>query len=571
MFDTRFNSLLAEFRRALVDCQRLYVSAGEACVRDHPHLIGQSGQKYVQMMDDLHRALLVKIFVTIAEADRRWSQNEQLLAQILFDHIWKQSLSGEELRTAMREVSRRSLALKWYALIRPFDQIAPLRDRVAELETVVLRVANIIAKADGKPSATVLGHLQSVEQELQRHLRPIPIDEPSQHAEADSLGGQAIQTVERTASDVRSECRIETSETSNGEHAKSREEQLAEALAELDALIGLASVRKEVRTLINFLKIQQERERAGLPQTTLSLHMVFGGNPGTGKTTVARIVGKIYGAMGILAKGHLVETDRSGLVAEYAGQTGPKANKKIDEALDGVLFIDEAYSLVAEEGDDPFGREAVQTLLKRMEDNRDRLVVILAGYPQEMQKLLASNPGLSSRFSRHLTFADYSPGELGHILGKMCAANRYELPKLTRVKVLLGLDWLYKHRDRHFGNGRTVRNLFEHAIRRLADRIATVTKLSRQHLTVLQPEDIEFVELAGRLTHTKRLDGGVAGQHASPLPSDLFDDLKDEQRRFRTTCCGCASQTLLPQAYLTRRVRCKKCGEKFTVEWGEPA
>jgi replication-associated recombination protein RarA len=143
--------------------------------------------------------------------------------------------------------------------------------------------------------------------------------------------------------------------------------------------------------LINYLKMQKERAKFDLPETSITLHSVFSGNPGTGKTTVARLLGRIFGAMGILARGHLIETDRSGLVAEYAGQSAPKSHKKIDEALDGVLFIDEA----------PYGLEALQVLLKRMEDNRDRLVVVLAGYPEPMQGLLDSNPGLSSRFSRH--------------------------------------------------------------------------------------------------------------------------------------------------------------------------
>src|SRR5207237_7794667 len=159
----------------------------------------------------------------------------------------------------------------------------------------------------------------------------------------------------------------------------------------------LRSIKQEVRGLINFLKMQQAREEFGLPQTPISLHHVFSGNPGTGKTTVARLLGRLLGAMGLLAKGHLVETDRSGLVAEYAGQTGPKTNARITEALDGALFIDEAYSLVAETGDDSYGAEAVQALLKRMEDDRERLAVILAGYPTPMDRLLKSNPGISSR------------------------------------------------------------------------------------------------------------------------------------------------------------------------------
>jgi SpoVK/Ycf46/Vps4 family AAA+-type ATPase len=438
--------------------------------------------------------------------------------------------------------------------VRPFDQVAPLRDRVGELETVVLRVANIAAKADKSHCEKAAARVTMIQDELHRHLRPIPIDEPSQHAQADALGGQAIESLKQEIGGVREECEIDSSQEGQAVQEKSREERLAEALAELDGLIGLDTIKLEVRTLINFLKIQEERKRAGLPATALSLHMVFHGNPGTGKTSVARIVGKVYGALGVLKKGHLVETDRAGLVAEYAGQTGPKTNKKIDEALDGVLFIDEAYSLIAKEGDDPFGHEAVQTLLKRMEDDRERLVVILAGYPQEMNALLASNPGLSSRFGRQLTFEDYAPTELGRIFGKLCATNHYELPALARVKLLLGLDWLYDRRDRHFGNGRTVRNLFEQAIRRLANRVASIAEITREHLTVFDVGDIDF-----------------AGSQANGVPpANLFERLADDQRPFRIACPGCNEQTQMPQSFLLRRVKCR-CGERFMVEWAEPA
>ncbi len=328
---------------------------------------------------------------------------------------------------------------------------------------------------------------------------------------------------------------------------KTPAERLAEAMAELDRLIGLQNIKEEVRTLTNFLKVQQQRQEADLPTTGLSLHMVFGGNPGTGKTTVARIVGKIYGAMGVLEKGHLIETDRSGLVAEYSGQTGPKTNKKIDEAMDGVLFIDEAYTLISSEGEDAFGNEAVQTLLKRMEDDRDRLVVILAGYPREMQTLLQSNPGLSSRFSRKLEFVDYTPVELSKIFGLMCDKNRYELQPATRTKVMLGFQWLYAHRDRHFGNGRTSRNLFENAIRRMANRVAGIAELSVLQLSLLEADDIEF----------KR------------VPDDQFDSVDDDSLRCRIECPECGEAHPIPIQELGQQQTCSKCKQAFPANWGE--
>ena len=251
------------------------------------------------------------------------------------------------------------------------------------------------------------------------------------------------------------------------------QQRLADARAKLDRLIGLDAIKDQIETLTNFLKMERQREEAGLPTTKPSLHMAFVGNPGTGKTTVAGIIAEIYGALGILEKGHLVETDRSGLVAEYAGQTGPKTNAKIDEALDGVLFIDEAYTLIDSNGQDQYGREAVQTLLKRMEDQRDRLIVILAGYPHEMQKMIQSNPGLSSRVGTTMHFDDYSPEALCRIFDLIASKAKYTLPTESRRRLLRGFTYLYVRRDRHFGNGRCSRNSFERSVRRLANRLAS--------------------------------------------------------------------------------------------------
>jgi replication-associated recombination protein RarA len=308
----------------------------------------------------------------------------------------------------------------------------------------------------------------------------------------------------------------------------------------------LTQVKHEITTLTNYLNLQQHRRDAGLPAHPLSLHMVFRGNPGTGKTTVARIVGRIFSLLGLLQRGHLVETDRAGLVAEYAGQTAPKANRKIDEALDGILFIDEAYSLVADRGQDAYGSEAVQALVKRMEDDRHRLVVILAGYPEPMDKLLASNPGLSSRFNTQLLFEDYEPVQLAQIYQLMCDANHYELPGSARAKLLLGFHWLYQIRDEHFGNGRLVRNVFENAVRRLANRVAAVTPVTRELLTHLTADDLLL----------------------SDIPADHWKYLDDPKLRFSVVCDHCQKPVYLRGDQLGRRVRCPHCRTPFQADWG---
>ena len=248
-------------------------------------------------------------------------------------------------------------------------------------------------------------------------------------------------------------------------------------ISELEGLIGLCSVKKEIESLRNLIKIQAMRVQKGLPNTNMSYHMVFTGNPGTGKTTVARIVAGIYKELGILKKGHLVETDRSGFVAEYVGQTAPKTNAKIDEALDGVLFIDEAYTLVGGEND--FGSEAIATLLKRMEDNRDRLVVILAGYTNEIKGFINSNPGLQSRFNRYIQFDDYSADELLEILRSNLRKSRYKIKRDA-------FEWLHSYirnkvvmKDVRFGNARFIRNAFEKIVQNEELTIITIDDVIR--------------------------------------------------------------------------------------------
>lgn len=262
-----------------------------------------------------------------------------------------------------------------------------------------------------------------------------------------------------------------------------------EAESELKSLIGLGSVKESIVSLSNFIKIQQKRKAQGHKSMNLSYHCVFVGNPGTGKTTVARLLASIYKDLGVLKSGHLVEVDRSDLVGEYVGQTAVKTDKVIDSAIDGVLFIDEAYTLATGNNMD-YGNEAIATLLKRMEDERERLVVILAGYPENMHHFIDSNPGLQSRFSRYIEFEDYSAEELEKIFELNVYKNDYKLSPEALQVLRDELSKAVINKDEKFGNARYVRNLFEHAIENQANRLASMSRVEDEKLSIIEAEDI---------------------------------------------------------------------------------
>lgn len=264
-------------------------------------------------------------------------------------------------------------------------------------------------------------------------------------------------------------------------------EDMKDLQAELDSYIGLQTVKEEVHNLINMASVYQLRRQHDLPTTDMSLHLVFTGNPGTGKTMMARMMARIYRSLDILSRGQLVEVDRSGLVAGYVGQTAIKTQKVIEKAMGGVLFIDEAYALNGRSEND-FGQEAIDTILKAMEDHRDDLVVIVAGYTDLMDRFIHSNPGLESRFNRFLLFDDYTTDEMVEIFRMQCKKGCYQLTEEAQPLIR---DYIAEESaDDSFGNARGVRNLFEHVLVAQNNRLAAMENVTREDLTVITADDV---------------------------------------------------------------------------------
>jgi hypothetical protein len=325
---------------------------------------------------------------------------------------------------------------------------------------------------------------------------------------------------------------------------QSAEEALKKSVAELNALIGVTNVKNEIARLTNFLKVRAQRIAEGLQVPTQSLHFVFTGNPGTGKTTVARLLGKILHGFGVLKTPKFIEADRSRLIGGYIGQTALKTSEVIESSIDGVLFIDEAYTL-SKQGVHDYGQEAIETLLKRMEDLRDRLVVIVAGYPELMTSFIESNPGLRSRFTRFIRFEDYHVSELCRIFEKMCDANGYLLTQEARGNLAIILNRAYSERDSTFGNGRYVRNAYEMTLGNHSDRLASLSKVTRAQLQTIEAVDLPF---------------SLAVGHGVDKPFDLTNS------RWQVQCPRCSLISGARLAVLGRSVKCK-CGLRFKCPW----
>jgi SpoVK/Ycf46/Vps4 family AAA+-type ATPase len=281
-------------------------------------------------------------------------------------------------------------------------------------------------------------------------------------------------------------------EALSGLYTEQKIDTIEGVLSELDGLVGLQSIKNEIKGLINYIKVEKMRSEKGLSTSSPSLHYIFQGAPGTGKTTVARLLGRIFKTLGVLGKGHVVEVDRSNLVGGYIGSTAEKCNKVIDQALHGILFIDEAYTLHSDNEQD-FGNEAIATLLKRMEDDRDKLMVIAAGYEQDMKKFVGSNPGLQSRFTRYLTFENYSPSELYEILMNLCHSSNFKVtPQAKHILRTFYETYFSKIRD-DFGNGRFIRNMFDRLANIQANRVSQLINVDEEILMTITEEDINGI------------------------------------------------------------------------------
>lgn len=450
-------------------------------------------------LKDIYRKELLQFITYVSMADGVVSKDE---FQIIKKALFYENMTDEALRRLIDEIrftetysTTRPMAMKYFVLVDAGRKIPndPNGHQNAQILFEVYKLlGQVIIACHPTDSERETKRFTDYTRMLELFLKEYGVYYigtqkkfmPDLDSISKLLGKSTTATtgpVKKT-SDDKGKCKEEPAE----------EIDIDKLLEELNAYVGLTSVKKEVQNLVNLIKVQRMRESMGLKSTDVSKHMVFYGNPGTGKTTVARILSKIYLGLGVLKNSNFVEVDRSGLVSGYVGQTATKTMEVIDQAMGGILFIDEAYALTVDKGENDFGKEAVDTLLKAMEDHRDELVVIVAGYEEPMNEFLKSNPGLRSRFNKFLFFEDYSPEELVAILEGMVKGKQYKLSDEAKEAAIEYFNKRVENKGEDFANAREVRNFLEKAITNHATRVVTLKKPSKKALSTLEKVDLEI-------------------------------------------------------------------------------
>jgi ATPases of the AAA+ class len=420
---------------------------------------------------DLFKWDFVNRAICVCNADDRVSSEEGTLFFELFNRISARyaTRNGAVIQSMYRAVAPAQVEMERPFFLEALDSNDQLRgtDYGQRVRGLTIRMLKLFASAEGVRNEPKLAYIAETERSL--------------------LQATTTQTV--------APVQEQTATREAGPTTATKSAPLQEILDELDGLTGLNTVKQDVRHLANYVKVRQIRQAKGLKISGMSYHMVFYGKPGTGKTTVARLIAEIYRALGVISKGHLVEVDRAKLVGEWLGHTAVRTTEVVNRALGGILFIDEAYTLAPEtRGWHDWGQEAIETLLKLMEDHRDDLVVIVAGYPDEMRRFISANPGIQSRFNKYLSFDDYTPEELVSIFNHFCNQNDYRLTDPGRNKLAMFFQSAYKSRDKMFGNARLARNIFELAIESQSNRILKMN-MTGDVLTTIEASDITIAIL----------------------------------------------------------------------------
>jgi len=499
------NELARDIESLALDCERVVHAALDKRDAALPPTTRAILNKYPRTpVTQLLAAEFWVAAIYICNADGSISEDEAVLEDGIGSYLFRQMRPVKDIqgtRAQMRDqypkyrlaFEKRPSGSVWNYL-EENDRLHGTRYSIRYRE-LLLRMANMFASAEGVRNEAKLSCVAQIERAL------------SQPTTALSAG--KISTQQQGAGKPEAPASGLTAKATMAETATKgppRSRGLEEVLQELDGLIGLNTVKQDVRQLVNYVKVLQIRQARGLKVSDMSFHMVFYGKPGTGKTTVARLIGEIYKALGVISKGHLVEADRAKLVAAYVGQTAIKTTEVVNNALGGILFIDEAYTLApADARGNDFGQEAIDTLLKLMEDHRNELVVIVAGYPEEMGRFVDSNPGLQSRFNKYLSFDDYTPAELVEIFSHFCKQNDYRLTEPATEKIMEFFQSAYEARDKMFGNARLARNVFERAIESQSTRILNMD-MTGDVLTTIEACDISVpTEMKGMGSPARRI------------------------------------------------------------------